>query len=48
MDKKNKVLGASKTEAWADVKYQKKGTKVPVPSEEAVERAKEWVETNEK
>ncbi len=24
MDKKNKVLGASKTEAWADVKYRKK------------------------
>lgn len=52
MDKKREgtstMLGASRTEAWADVAYMKKDTNVPVPSEDAVERAKAWVEENEK
>ncbi len=52
MENKNKdnttMLGASKTEAWADIAYLKKGTKVSVPHEEAVDRAKAWVEENEK
>lgn len=47
MDNK-KVLGASKTEAWADVEYRKKNTNVPIPSLDAVDRAKAWVEENEK
>jgi len=47
MDKK-KLLGASKTEAWADISYRKKKTNVPIPSVDAVDRAKAWVEENEK
>ena len=46
MDKK-KLLGASKTEAWADIKYRKDKTNVPIPSEDAVDRAKAWVEEHE-
>ena len=42
------MLGASKTEAWADIDYQKKDSKVSIPHEEAVDRAKAWVEENEK
>ena len=42
------MLGASRTEAWADVAYHKKDSNVTIPSLDAVERAKAWVEMNEK
>ncbi|MBM7561253.1 CDIF630_02480 family spore surface protein [Fusibacter tunisiensis] len=50
MDKSQKVekLGSSKTEAWADTKTLEKESKVNIPSQTAVEDAKEWVEENEK
>lgn len=49
LDDKNKaMLGASSTEAWTDHKKIDKETKVNIPSEDAVETAKEWVEENEK
>lgn len=48
MEKRKKVLGASKTEAWADVACYKENTNVPIPSLDAVERAKAWIEENEK
>lgn len=41
-------LGASVTEAWTDAEKVDKKTKVNFPSEEAVEKAKKWVEENEK
>lgn len=48
-DDKNKAkLGSSETEAWADHKTIDKDTKINIPSEAAVENAKEWVEENEK
>lgn len=46
--KTNPSLGASKTEAWADSHHVEKDTNLAIPSEEAVEQAKEWVEENEK
>mgnify|MGYP000870774302 CR=1 FL=1 len=49
MTEKNKgILGASSTEAWADANKIDKETKINIPSETAVEVAKEWVEENEK
>lgn len=47
-DKLNSTLGGSATEAWADSHHVEKDTKVNIPSEEAVEDAKHWVEENEK
>ncbi len=41
------TIGASQTEAWADIAYVKKGSRVTILSEEAVERAKAWVEEHE-
>jgi hypothetical protein len=41
-------LGSSATEAWAENDKEIKDTKVTIPSEEAVQEAKEWVEENEK
>lgn len=41
-------LGSSATEAWADHGKELKETKVTIPSEVAVQDAKEWVEENEK
>lgn len=46
MDKKK--LGDTRTEAWADQEKFKEETHVNIPSEQAVEDAKEWVEENEK
>lgn len=46
--KKTEQLGSSVTEAWADNDKEIKETNVTIPSEEAVEDAKEWVEENEK
>ncbi len=43
-----KKLGDTSTEAWADQEKLKKETNVNIPSEQAVEDAKEWVEENEK
>jgi hypothetical protein len=43
-----KTLGASRTEAWADHKKYEDETRVNIPSEQAVEDAKQWVEENEK
>ncbi|NDL67584.1 CDIF630_02480 family spore surface protein [Anaerotalea alkaliphila] len=42
------VLGTGKTEAWADAESVDPDTHVAVPKEEAMERAKEWVDDNEK
>lgn len=36
------------TAAWAEIKKQKSEGKVPIPSIENVEEAKEWVEENKK
>ncbi len=48
LTKKEAAVGTSATEAWADMSKLAKDTKVNIPSEEAVEAAKEWVEENEK
>lgn len=42
------ITGSSKTEAWADAQKIDKNTKVNMPSYEAVEAAKAWIEENEK
>ena len=42
------VLGGDATEAWADIDHYEKGSRVSIPSEEAVEDAKAWVEVNQK
>lgn len=47
-EKEKNKLGGSKTEAWADTHHTDKETNVSIPSEEAVEDAKHWVEDNEK
>ncbi|MGX8796423.1 CDIF630_02480 family spore surface protein [Fusibacter sp. JL298sf-3] len=47
-DKKKAPLGSSKTEAWADSHHVEEETNISIPSEEAVQDAKEWVEQNEK
>lgn len=47
-NKKTEKLGTSRTEAWADIDHSEKETKITIPSEMAVEDAKEWVEENEK
>ncbi len=39
--------GSSVNAAWADHEYFEKDTHVNIPSEEAVELAKSWVETHE-
>lgn len=48
LTKKEATVGGGVTEAWADMSKFAKDTKVNIPSEEAVEAAKEWVEENEK
>ncbi len=51
MDKKMEQLKEqiknSESEAWADSDHVTPDGNVAIPSEEAVERAKEWAETNE-
>lgn len=42
------IIGANKTEAWTNVDHYQDDTCVSIPSTEAVEEAKEWVEENEK
>lgn len=46
--KRNLVVGMCRTEAWADIHHLNKDTKVSVPSSDAVIRAKDWVEENQK
>ncbi|MDN5351906.1 MAG: hypothetical protein PWQ12_825 [Clostridiales bacterium] len=46
--KRKSVLGASATEAWADIDKVEEETGVTIPSEAAVADAKEWVEVNQK
>lgn len=36
------------TAAWADIKTVQPESGVPIPSEEAVDQAKDWVEHNKK
>lgn len=47
-EKSKAMLGASQTEAWTDAKKYESDSHVNLPSEMAVENAKEWVEENEK
>lgn len=47
MSQKHKETSSSATEAWADHDHYEPETHVSIPSEEAVENAKEWVEGNE-
>lgn len=44
----NHMINTSSTEAIADVMCVEKDTGVSIPSYEAVERAKAWIEENEK
>lgn len=46
-DKKQHQATSHYTEAVLDVEKLEDGTKVPIPHEEAVERAKEWIDENE-
>ncbi|MDH8678502.1 DUF3787 domain-containing protein [Fusibacter bizertensis] len=48
LEKDKAKLGSSQTEAWADAKKYEKDTHINLPSEAAVENAKEWVDENEK
>lgn len=45
--KDHKEYGRSVTEAWTDHEHYDSETHVNLPSEEAVEVAKQWVEDNE-
>lgn len=47
MSQNDKERGASATEAWADHEHNDPDTNVNIPSEEAVNVAKEWIENNE-
>ncbi|WP_323985066.1 CDIF630_02480 family spore surface protein [Fusibacter ferrireducens] len=42
------ILGGGATEAWADIDHYEKDSCISIPSEEAVELAKAWVEENQK
>lgn len=46
MEHIKEMIKHSDSEAWADVDHSTDAN-VSIPSEEAVERAKEWAETNE-
>ena len=48
MTDKNVDYQTNSTEAWQDPKEVIKDTGVIVPTEDAVERAREWSEENEK
>lgn len=47
MEHIKEIVKHSESEAWADVDHVTADANVSIPSEEAVERAKEWAETNE-
>lgn len=44
----HKPVESNTTAAWAEIEKQKSEGKVPIPSIENVEEAKEWVEENKK
>lgn len=46
-DNRYKEHGSAMTAAWADHEHYDPETHVSIPSEEAVENAKEWIERNE-
>jgi len=46
-DQKSKAYGSNVNEAWVNKDHVEPETNVPIPREEAVEDAKEWVEDNE-
>ncbi|AFS78620.1 hypothetical protein Curi_c16120 [Gottschalkia acidurici 9a] len=46
--KNNSQIESHETAAWAEIEKQETEAKVPVPSLENVEEAKEWVEENKK
>lgn len=46
--KKKSVKESNKNAAWANTEKKKDKTNVPVPTEDSVELAKDWVEENEK
>lgn len=39
---------SNKTEAIKDIEIEESEGKVPIPHDEAIERAKEWIEENER
>ncbi|PKM50866.1 MAG: DUF3787 domain-containing protein [Firmicutes bacterium HGW-Firmicutes-7] len=47
IDNKNPIEN-HQTAAWADIEKVQPESRVPIPSQEAVDRAKDWVEENEK
>lgn len=47
MKQEHKVYGSASTEAWADVDHYEPESHVAIPRQEAVENAKEWVESHE-
>lgn len=44
---KDKTFGSNINEAWVNHDHVEPETNVPIPREDAVEDAKEWVEDNE-
>lgn len=48
MKKYTKQVLGNKTEAICDIEYQKKDSKVGIPSNQSVEDAKEWVDDGSK
>lgn len=46
--KDHKPVESNTTAAWAEIERQESEGKVPVPSIDNVEEAKEWVEENKK
>lgn len=46
--KKKTVKESNRNAAWADIEKKKDKTDVPIPAEENVEVAKDWVEENKK
>jgi len=46
--KPSEPIEHQQTAAWADIKNIVPESRVPIPSEDQVENAKEWVDTNQK
>ena len=46
--KKNKIKPLHQTYALSDVKYVSPDSRTTIPTEEGVEEAKDWVDTNKK
>lgn len=47
-EKEHESVESNATAAWAEIDRQESEGKVPVPSVDNVEEAKEWVEENKK